>query len=168
MKPLIRLVILFTATILTASAQISTAQTHSSSPSDLRVKVILDQLGIKYKIDARGDFKIGMRMKDGRTQVAWIGSQTANMGNMEIREILSTAYKSNEPLPAEVANRLLIDNTHKKIGAWETLSKDNAYMVVYCSQIPADIDAQTLEAVLRGTLKSADDMEKELTGKDAF
>jgi hypothetical protein len=166
MKRLISLVVLLSVTVLTASTQVAPAQTGAAG--DPRVKAALDKLGWKYEIDKDGDFKVGIKFQDGRTQLAWITSSTETLGNLEIRQVMSPGYRTDGALSAQIANQLLIDNTHKKLGAWQTFSTEKASLAVFSAKIPADSNPETLQSSLQAVLHSADAMEKTLTGKDVF
>lgn len=160
------LALLLTAATLVTSVQIAPAQTKAAG--DPRIKAALDKIGWKYEIDKDGDFKVGMKLEGGRTQVAWILSQTEKLDNMEIRQIVSPAYQSEGPLPATVANQLLADSARKKLGNWQTATSGKTYIALYAAKIPADTDVKNLESSLMAVLYSADGMEKTLTGKDDF
>src|SRR6516225_7397834 len=78
---------------------------------DSRVKSILDQAGLKYKIDPlTNNFQLVIPLKEGRSQVVIINSQTSLVGAVEIRRVWSPAFVSTGPLTAELANNLLSDN----------------------------------------------------------
>ena len=140
----------------------------SASPGDLRVREGLNQLSQKFVVDADGDFKIIRDTTGGRTQVAWIISKTNTYGGVEIREIISPAFKTSGHLSAELATRLLKENNKYKIGFWRLVGEDASQAVFYASQIPATIDAQSLDAAIKSVTMIADAMEKEQVGTDDF
>ena len=166
MKRLISLAMLLSIAVLTASTQIAPAQT--STAGDPRIKAALDKLGWKYEIDKDGDFKVGMKLDNGRTQLAWISSSTEKLDNLEIRQVMSPGYKTDGALAAQVANQLLVDNARKKLGAWQTFSNGKTSLAVFAAKIPADSDPESLRSSLQAVFYSADAMEKTLTGKDEF
>lgn len=168
MKRYLSLTIVGTAALLTLSSQIAPAQTGSKPTGDQRVKAALEKLGLKYEVDADGDFKVGMKFEDGRTQVAWITSQTQQLGKMEIREIMSPAYRSTGPISDKIANQLLADSSQKKLGAWQTVNNGTTHVAVFSAKINATSSPEMLETSLQVVLYSADAMEKNLTGKDDF
>jgi len=136
---------------------------------DLRVKRLLDQLELKYAIDPDGDFRVIFGLEPERTQTAFIRSETSMLGNLEIREVFSVGYECQGPLPAEVANALLIFNAHVKLGAWGVLRlPDNRCFAAFTAKIAADTDAQTLMTTLMAVLRIADDVEAKLSGTDKF
>lgn len=167
MKRQIGLAILMTTTLI-AIVQTSSAQTNSNATGDSRIQASLEELGFKYEIDKEGDFKVVIRTQDGRTQLVWIISKTQRYGKLEIREIVSPAYLSNEPLSLEVANQLLEDNTLTKLGAWQIFKQDKGHLAMFVAKIPADSDANNLGDSLEIVARSADAMENKLTGKDKF
>mgnify|MGYP000538048748 CR=1 FL=1 len=167
MKRLLALMVLMTATVFTGATQITSAQA-SKPAGDPRVKAALDKHGFKYEIDEDGDFKLGMKLPDGRTQLAWIRSTTEQVGGSEIREILSPGYKAKGTLSAAVANQLLTDSANKKLGAWQVFKNQDTSLAVFCSKVAANTSPDNLLASLQLTLRSADGMEKTLSGKDDF
>src|SRR6266576_3682490 len=89
-----------------------------SKQGDRRVQALLNDLELKYEIDSDGDFKVAFELESGRSQVAFIRSETESLGKFEIREIFSVGYTSEGPLNADIANALLIFNGHVKLGSW--------------------------------------------------
>lgn len=148
-------------------ADTSWSQVGKAKPKpDPRVEAIMAEQDIKYSIDKDGDFRVVFDVGDGRSQLAFIRSTTSRYDDLEIREILSVAYRSeNDEFPPEVANALLEDSYTKKLGAWGKQGGTAAFVV----RIAADADGESLRSALKATLKSADAMEQRLTGdKDAF
>ena len=144
------------------------AQTEEKAAPDVRVKKLLEARKIEYDLTKGGNFKVTFNLKSGRSQIAFISSATYRYMNMEIREIVSPAYKSAAPFTAEVADRLLADNNDKKLGAWVMQKETDGYYALFVTKVPADSEEESFIAALRLTLEAADSMEKELTGKDEF
>ena len=88
---------------------------------DPRVKKMLDALELRYSVDNDGDFKVMVEFEDGRSQVAFIDSQTQLLGDFEIREVWSVAYVSEGYLDIDTANTLLMKNYELKIGSWRLI-----------------------------------------------
>ena len=65
-----------------------------SPQGDPRVKRMLDALELKYSSDDDGDFQVVVEFEDGRSQLAYINSDTQFMNDFEIRELWSVAYIS--------------------------------------------------------------------------
>lgn len=156
---------LFTFSILVGIFSSTLAQ---ETPADSRIRSNLEELGYQYEIEADGNFRVGMQLPNGRVQQVWIQSKTETFGTLEIRKILSPAYLSNSPFPAAVANRLLIDNAIKKLGAWQTITQDEQHLAIFSVKIPADSNANELKDYLTAVVGSADAMEDALTEEDAF
>jgi hypothetical protein len=152
----------------TAPAPAPTAPPEQKSAPDARIKKLLDARKIDYELTRSGNFRVYFSLPNGRTKHALIMSETYRYMNLEIREILSPAYKSATPFTAEIANRLLADNNEKKLGAWVVQKEKDGYCAVFVTKIPADSSEESFFSALRLTLEAADSMEKELTGKDEF
>ncbi len=105
---------------------------------------------------------------DGRTQVAWVISKTNTYGSMEIREIISPAFKTGGTLSTAMALRLLQENNKFKIGAWRLVGEGANQAVYYAIQISADVDAQSLSAAITSATLIADALEKEIVGTDDY
>ncbi|WP_460194814.1 hypothetical protein [Thermosynechococcus sp. FA-CM-4201] len=134
--------------------------------ADVRVGRLLDHLGIRYQVDEDGDYRVVFDLGNGRSQQAFIDSQTQQLGSYEIRDVWSIGYISDGYLDQEVANYLLIENANTKIGAWELRSNGNKYAAVFCNKIAADCDAEALYTSIRVVLQVADELEKILEAGD--
>ncbi len=133
---------------------------------DRRVETTLNETDLKFDIDKDGDFKLLLNYDDNRSQLVFVQSKTEQYKNYEIREIFAYGYKSpSSEFSASVANRLLTDNSKKKMGAWE---KRGAY-AVYVIKISADADALSLKNAIQLAAICAEEMEKTITpAKDTF
>ena len=146
----------------------------AATSGDARVKRVLDELGYRYEVNSSNDFKLTQPTGDGdRTQIVYVNSNTETYGSLEIREVLAPAFLSDGPLSGAVANRLLRENNDAKLGAWRIVpinSGANAgkYLALFCVQLAADSDAETLRLGIKSALVLADKLEKELTGKDDY
>jgi len=145
------------------------AQLKAQSKGDPRVRKVLNEAGLKFTEDKDGDFRLTFHFQeDNRTQGCIVASKTYELGIFEIREIWATAWRGKEPPSAEVANRLLLDNARGKLGAWELLSNDREYRLVFVLKVSADCSAAELKTALRTVSMVSDEMEKELTHADEF
>lgn len=126
----------------------------------------LDGLGYKYEVDEDGDYKLTFDMDDnGRSQLAYVISNVEKFGELRVREIWAPAYRADgNQFPVDVANRLLADSHSSKLGGW--VKQGN--MAVFVVKVPADAPASQLEDAIDFVLRTADEMEKELTGEDEF
>jgi len=145
------------------------AMIYGSQKGDSRVKLLLDELKIKYTVTDNGRFRILVTFDDGRSQLAFIESSTYEFGGFDIREIWSIAHIfPGLPEPSAML-RLLMHNELVKIGSWRIMERDpHEFLVVFGAGIAADTDAHALQRVLLAVLQTADNMEKELNGQDEF
>lgn len=135
---------------------------------DARVEKLLKEAGLNYTIDEDGDYRLEFALDDDRSQLVWISSRTASYEVLEIRDVWSVAYRSKDPLSVEVANQVLRKNGEMILGAWQIKTWDDEYVLAYAAQVSANTDAASLESAAEAVVVSADELEKELTGKDEF
>jgi hypothetical protein len=125
----------------------------------------LDGLKYQYQVDDDGDYRLTFDMDQGRTQLAYVISSVEKFGNFEVREVWAPAYRTTDgEFPAKVANRLLDDSNASKLGGWVKQGD----MAVFVVKLAADATAVQLDDAIDFVLRSADQMELELTGKDDF
>ena len=134
---------------------------------DPRVEAVLASSSISYTNDD-GDFRLIYSLGNGRTQVVWIASATARITKLELRDVWSLAYRGTGQVPPEMAQRLLTENARMVLGAWQVNQSPDKFLVVYLAQVPADVDAASLQEVVEAVAVSADRIEKELTDADEF
>lgn len=144
------------------------AQSGSAPRPDPRIKRALDQAKLKYEVDEDGDYKLTFELENKRSQLVLINSQTETFGELEIREIWALGYMSENPFSAAVANRLLDNNEITKLGAWQTKKLNGKYTAVFTAKVSAVMSPEHLEMVLAAVYQNADEIEKELTGKDDY
>lgn len=134
---------------------------------DARVKRLLDSLEIPYSINSDGDFEVAVEFEDGRSQLAFVNTDTQFIGDFEVREVWSVGYVTEGFLDIDTANTLLLENDLMKIGSWRLKQIDtNTLAAVFCIQIAADCDPNSLVNTLNLVLEVADSMEEKLTGRD--
>lgn len=150
------------------TASICFSQVGAKKSSDRRVKILLDEADLKYEVDGDGDYKLANKLKDGRTHLIWILSQTSQLGTLEIRQIWSIGYRSKFPLSETLSNRLLKENAQVKIGAWQVRKMGDYHVAIFCGQIAADTDKISLLSAMQAVTMTADELEKDLTDKDDF
>ncbi len=145
-------------------------QSPAGAKADPRVARLLDLKKIRYEVDGQGDYKILDELPEGRTQLAFVNSNTEKYGPYETREVWAAAFRAEGPFPPETANLLLADSYRKILGAWQTIvGSDGRHVAVFAMKIPADTaDADFLAACVENVIHVADDMERRLTGKDDF
>jgi hypothetical protein len=156
---------------LAASSVVNAAGPASPTKAvgDPAVKQLLDKLKYKYEVDEEGDYRLTFSLdetEDSRSQLVFVRSPVENFGSHQIREIWSPAYVSaTDEFPAKVANRLLEATQASKLGAW---AKQGRY-AVFVVKLRADATADQLDDAVEAALRSADEMEQQLTpGKDEF
>jgi len=136
---------------------------------DSRVQALLRDLELKYDIDTDGDFRVGFDLEDGRSQLAFIRSETTQFGKFDIREVFAVAHISEGPLERDLANALLIYNAHVKLGSWRVeRQSDDKCVVAFAVQIAANTDAESLYTALRLVIDTADNVERKLDEEDKF
>jgi hypothetical protein len=154
--------------LLALGAPLAQAEDAPATVADARVERLLKEATAEYSVDADGDFRFVYDIGGGRSQVVWIPSGTSDFGSLEIRQIWSIAHRSRGPLPADLANRLLDRNGAVILGAWLTEQAGDEVGVIFAVQVAAETDAPTLRSAIHAVATTADAMEKELTGEDAF
>ncbi len=163
----IGLAILMTIALISIKP-IASTQPEINAASDARVRNALDELKLEYEVSEEGNFTVSMRLPNGRKQFAWIISDTESYGNLETRKIVSPIYLSHRPLSPEIADELRKDNGTKKLGTWQSLTQNEQTLTVFAAKIPAEQDTQSLKDSLAMVMQSADEKERQLTGKDEF
>ena len=137
-----------------------------SNQGDSRVKSRLDELGLKYKIDEDGDFRVLFSFEDGRKHEGFILSETSRFEGLEIREVISVGHVSDGPLDADLANAFLIFNSNVKFGAWQIRSNDGERcVVVFSALVAADTDSKSLDVVLRAVIVTAENVKRKLNAQ---
>ena len=135
---------------------------------DARVGALLDEAQTRYEVDGDGDYVLGFRLPNGRTQRIWINSNTERYDAMEIREVWSPAYLVESELSGAVAQQLLRQNANVKLGAWHVADMFGTQAAIFSVKVPADADGATLMTVLEAVTMTADLMDLELNGDDDF
>jgi hypothetical protein len=166
-----RVLAVATLLFLTASSIANAAETAAPAKpqGDPAVRQLLEELRYEYDVDEEGDYRLTFGMDeedDGRSQLVFVRSPVETYGSHRIREIWSPAYLSTtDEFPAKIATRLLEATQESKLGAW---SKQGRY-AVFVVKLAADASASELDDAVEAALRSADEMEQELSpGKDEF
>jgi hypothetical protein len=122
-------------TVMSSSSQV----VLSANTIDVRVKKILDKYEMDYEVDTDGDFKVKVKMKDGRTQTVWVFSKTTRTKerNIETRSVYSAS----------------------------DVTGGSSY-ALFSATVGADISADNLVRTITSIGVSADLMEQQLTGQD--
>lgn len=139
----------------------------SQSTQDVRVLENLNKLGFKYDVKDDGSFLFTIPVGN-RTQMIFINSNTSLFERMEIREVYSVIYQSNQkPNEAQLA-QLLLDNSQKKLGAWEMISDNNQFFLVFTAKVAASQNESDMRATIDIVANAADAMEQLLFNADTW
>lgn len=139
---------------------------NAGNSPDATVGRKLDKLGLKYEVDADGDYKLLFEVDGGRSQIVWVRSPIETLGGMRIREVLSISGKSPKPSntdemtdAATAATAALLASNRQKLGGWVLKGSDDSQAFYYVAQIPADLGPDDLDLVVRSVAKDADGFE---------
>ena len=157
---------LATCVCLLAVVVASQAQEPASAP-DPRVEAALKDAKLGYLVDA-GDYRLDFKVDETRSQRVWVASGTTSLPPLEVRDVWSIAARGQGTVPADLAVHLLQENARMVLGAWQVNQGKDEYLVAYSAQVSATADAATLREVIEVVMYSADRIEKELSGDDAF
>jgi hypothetical protein len=141
----------------------------SNNQGDPRVRSALEQLECPHEVDADGDFKIIVKLAEGRTQVVLINSNTESFAGIEIREVYSLGYIEDRVPDERLLKSLLLENGTVKFGAWRLIESGNGQVgVVFAAHIAASTDAKTLDSIIDFVAAKADEFEDKLYGTDKY
>jgi hypothetical protein len=147
----------------------SPGESTAATKADSRVENALKKVDYKYAVTPLGNFRVSFKLDDGRGHLVFISSSTETFGSLEIRKIWATVMKSKEPLPRDLANKLLMDNIPMKLGAYELTQVDKGgYKIQFSARVDARCTPAALMDAVRIVLMTADGKEKELTNADEF
>lgn len=164
-----RAVYLMTAVLVMAVAAPLFAQVGADSKADPRLLKALNESGLKWNALDDGDFKLQFNFDDDRSHLVFAESATQTLGIIEVREVWAIGWKGEKKPSALIANRLLIDNSQKKVGAWELLEMDDGtYIAIFNVKVSADCSGAALKSIIHGIAEVADEMEKELLTTDDY
>jgi hypothetical protein len=145
------------------------AQIKAQSKGDARVRAALVEAGLTFQENKDGDFRLLYNVAEGRTHLCIVSSQSYRLDPFEVREIFASAWKSSQPPSRELANRMLKENSVKKVGAWQLVHKDGGdYLLVFVAKVDVQSDGEALKTTIQAVVDTADKMEKELTNADEF
>jgi hypothetical protein len=145
---------------------------HSQAPAaattpDARVEAALRGAGLGFLVD-EGNYRLDYKVDETRSQRVWVASATTALPPLEIRDVWSVAARGKGTVPPDLAIHLLQENVRMVLGAWQVNQGKEEYLVVFSAQVAADADAAALREVIEVVMYSADRIEKELSGTDAF
>jgi len=80
------------ARLLAASMLLSGVVLSPVAFADSSVQTRLDARGVKYEVDADGDYKVTYSYKsEGRTQLVFVSGKTESVGGVEVRAVVAPA-----------------------------------------------------------------------------
>lgn len=143
-------------------AGLALAYSAPAAAQDETVASRLEAEGIKYTVDAEGDFKVTYNYsKEGRTQLVFISGKTETVSGLTIREVFSPAARiTKDGIDAAKAFELIQESGRLKLGAWEVRG-DALYLVI---KVIDTLSSADLEAVMDIAAETADDKEIEISG----
>jgi hypothetical protein len=154
--------------LLLAAAGVAHAQAPAAAAApDARVEAALKGAGLGFLVD-EGDYRLDYKVDETRSQRVWVASGTTSLPPLEVRDVWSVAARGQGAVPADLAVHLLQENVRMVLGAWQVNQGKEEYLVVFSAQVAADADAAALREVIEVVMYSADRIEKELSGTDAF
>lgn len=141
---------------------VALAFTATQAAADESVARRLDARGIKYEVDADGDYKVTYNYeKEGRTQLVFVSGRTEQIGEFTVREVFAPAARiQSDGVDGARALKLMAHSRQLKLGAWEILG-DVLYLVI---KLPDNLSAEQLEQAMDIAAETADDMEIEISG----
>ena len=153
--------------LLTAVGVTFAQEPAAAAAPDARVETALKGAQLGFLID-EGDYRLDYKVDETRSQRVWVASGTTSLPPLEIRDVWSVAARGKGAVPADLAIHLLQENVRMVLGAWQVNQGKDEYLVVFSAQVDADADAAALREVIEVVMYSADRIEKELSGTDAF
>jgi len=160
--------LLATLSLLLSSAGVVHAQTTAAATTpDPRVEAALKGAQLGFLID-EGDYRLDYKVDETRSQRVWVASGTTSLPPLEVRDVWSVAARGKGAVPADLAVHLLQENVRMVLGAWQVNQGKDEYLVVFSAQVDANANAAALREVIEVVMYSADRIEKELSGTDAF
>ena len=149
------------ARLLAASMLLSGVVLSPVALADASVQTRLDARGVKYEVDADGDYKVTYSYKsEGRTQLVFVSGKTESVGGFKVREVFAPAAKDG--ISGAKAIELMGESRSNKIGSWEL----QGHLLYFVIKLPDSVDAAQLESAMDIAAQTADDMEIKLSGDE--
>lgn len=153
---------------LGVSIAVTAAEGERRTAPDQRVIKILDAEGLKYSIEDSGEISVVIEWSNdaGRTQLVRIPSSTFRWQQAEYRDVYSVAFETapGRAVDAALADRLLIANNDSTLGFFAKQGD----VVMNIARIPANAAPSMLREAIFFVGETADELEKEQTGKDDY
>ncbi len=166
-KPGVARRILCATVLWLACAVLLSAQ--DSPEADRELVALLNKTGLRYGLMNTGGVRLQFSLENGRTHQVIIKRERNTIGNLQLWEAVTFAWKGTHRPSAQISHRILADNSQKKIGAWELVSRDDTeYYLVFNVKIPVSCDPVSLKAILLAAAFGADRMEADIAEGDEF
>jgi hypothetical protein len=130
---------------------------------------MLTDIGWNFEVDSDGDYRVVLRVDDGRTQLAWITPLTKEgPGTPGGYEVYTAVSMEAENLSPDFMADMLEDN-FLAYGAFEAFKQPNgSYLIYYSAYTTNSPTAADLEQVVSDAVRRADAMEKKWIGGDEY
>ncbi len=152
----------------TTSLHAFLAQRPTPGPAATPIADLLDQSGIKYEINERGNFVVLRGFQDERTQLVFIYGKAWDYQGVQVRELFSPAFRLEGELPADLANQLLTRSQETSVGGWQVIESGGERIVAYAIKVVDRMTAEELRTWIDCVASEADDLEEKVTAKDDF
>lgn len=162
-----KLLLLISAMLIT---QYAFSQEKDELKTDSRLEKVLDREKLEFTINSNKDFSLNFELEQNRTQVVIANSNTNIVGELEIREFHSVAWKGTSLFDSKIAFDLLQKNDQYKIGGWCVhKDPDGVYYLMFIVKTSAELNGDSTRSMLELCAAMADEMENQLTpGSDEF
>jgi len=135
--------------------------------ADASVEARLNARGLKFEVDADGDYRVMYSYKqENRTQLVFVSGATEQVSGLSIREVFSPAGRVGaDSIDGNKALALMAASRAQKLGSWEI----EGDVLLFVIKVPDNVDAAALEAAMDIAAETADNKEIELSGnKDSL
>ena len=144
---------------VSGNAQIG-GKSGSGQEPDKRIEKLLKAKDFKFTISNSGNYQVICKFDGDRTQLVTIRSKTYQLHHMEIREVDSKGYQTDDDLSSDVMVAALKKNAAVKLGAFQLIESGDTKALLFNAQIAADTDAETLYRTIFAIAKTADEFEE--------
>lgn len=132
-----------------------------AAAKDASVERRLDEVGLTYKVDDDGDYRITYNYKkEGRSQLVFVSGDTESVAGALVREVFSPAAVLSKDDVSGRALDLLKDSGGKKVGAWEV----RGGVLYFVIKVPEPVSGPQLEKFMDLAASIADNKEIEVSG----
>ncbi|MFT3668329.1 MAG: hypothetical protein QM795_07055 [Pseudoxanthomonas sp.] len=130
--------------------------------ADASVEARLSARGLKFEVDADGDYRVMYSYKqENRTQLVFVSGATEQVSGLSIREVFSPAGRVGaDGIDGKKALALMAASRAQKLGSWEI----EGDVLLFVIKVPDNVDAAALEAAMDIAAETADNKEIELSG----